>query len=82
MLMTNLTCTVYPGYFTPEGETTRQAVNTWIRASELFEAVFDFDAALQDPEHPSRLLPAFDSGDHLHPNDAGYAAMAEVVDLE
>lgn len=70
-----------PGYFTPEGEAKRQAVNHWIRTSGAFDGVIDFDRAIRDPAQPSRILPAYDSGDHLHPNDAGYRAMAEFVDL-
>jgi lysophospholipase L1-like esterase len=62
-------------------EVTRQAVNDWIRTSGTFDAVVDFDAALRDPDDPKRLLPAYDSGDHLHPGDAGYAAMGNAVDL-
>jgi lysophospholipase L1-like esterase len=73
--------TVFPGYFTPAGEDTRARVNDWIRTSGRFDAVIDFDAATRDPAHPTRLLPAYDSGDHLHPNDAGYAAMADAIDL-
>ena len=73
---------IYPGYYTPEGEMKRQTVNAWIRSSHEFDAVIDFDQVVRDPGHPTRLLPAFDSGDHLHPNDAGYAAMANAVDLE
>jgi lysophospholipase L1-like esterase len=71
--------TAFPGYFTPEGEAKRQAVNHWIRTSGKFDAVIDFDRAIRDPARPSRMLPAFDSGDHLHPNDAGYQAMANAV---
>jgi lysophospholipase L1-like esterase len=63
------------------GEAKRQAVNAWIRSAGAFDAVVDFEGTLRDPAHPDRLLPAFDSGDHLHPNDAGYAAMAAVIDL-
>jgi len=59
----------------------RVAVNAWIRSSGVFDGVLDFDAVLRDPGHPSRMLPAYDSGDHLHPGDAGYAALAESVDL-
>jgi lysophospholipase L1-like esterase len=55
--------------------------NQYIRTSGAFDAVIDFDAAVRDPAHPTRLLPAFDSGDHLHPNDAGYLAMADAIDL-
>lgn len=60
-------------------EAKRQEVNAWIRGSGELDAVVDFDKALRDPERPSRLLPAFDSGDHLHPNDRGYRAMAEAA---
>lgn len=56
-------------------------MNTWIRGAEEFDGVLDFDAVLRDPERPSRMLPAYDSGDHLHPGDAGLAAMAKSVDL-
>ncbi|MGH8032995.1 MAG: SGNH/GDSL hydrolase family protein [Luteimonas sp.] len=70
-----------PGYFTPEGEAVRQAVNRWIRSGGEFDAVIDFDLAIRDPSQPSRMLPAYDSGDHLHPNDAGYRAMVESIDL-
>lgn len=73
--------TIFPGYFTPEGEAKRQAVNHWIRTSRAFDAVIDFDKAIRDPAHPTRMLPAYDSGDHLHPNDAGYRAMANAIDL-
>lgn len=65
-----------PFLHTPEGESKRQAVNAWIRDGGEFDAVLDFDALLRDPTRPERLLPRFDSGDHLHPNDAGYRAMA------
>jgi lysophospholipase L1-like esterase len=68
-------------YGTAAGETQRQALNHWIRTSHAFDAVFDFDRALRDPSDPTRLLPAYDSGDHLHPSDAGYRAMANAVDL-
>jgi lysophospholipase L1-like esterase len=65
----------------PREEVTRQAVNEWIRDSGTFDSVADFDAALRDPEDPHRMLPAYDSGDHLHPGDAGYEAMGNAVDL-
>lgn len=68
------------GYSSPEKEALRQRVNHWIRTSGTFDAVADFDAAVRDPAHPERLLPAFDSGDHLHPGDQGYAAMAAAID--
>lgn len=73
--------TVLPGYYTPEKEVTRQAVNQWIRTAREFDGYFDFDKALQDPAHPARLKPEYDSGDHLHPNDAGEKAMSEAIDL-
>ena len=78
------TLTPYEGaaYFREEGETIRQAVNTWIRTSGAFDAVIDFDAATRDPANPRRLRAEFDPGDHLHPNDAGYKAMAEAIDLK
>jgi lysophospholipase L1-like esterase len=68
-------------YETPAGEAKRQAINTWIRTSNAFDAVLDFDRAVRDPANPTRMLPAYDSGDHLHPNDTGYRAMAESIDL-
>jgi lysophospholipase L1-like esterase len=70
-----------PGYYSDAKEATRQAVNKWIRTSSAFDGVIDFDAVLRDPDHPSRLLPRFASEDHLHPNDAGYQAMADAIDL-
>jgi lysophospholipase L1-like esterase len=77
-------CTLTPfegaAYFTAEGETKRTAVNAFIR-SGAYDGVIDFDAATRDPNHPTRYLPIYDSGDHLHPDDAGYQAMANVIDL-
>jgi len=73
--------TLIPGYFTPEGELKRETVNTFIRTSGAFDGVIDFEAAIRDPSHPTRMLPAFDSGDHLHPSDAGYQAMANAINL-
>jgi lysophospholipase L1-like esterase len=69
-------------YFTPEGETDRQAVNKWIRTGGAFDGVIDLDAATRDPQKPSQLAPTADSGDHLHPGDAGYKAMADAIDLK
>lgn len=69
------------GYDSAENETKRQTVNTWIRSSSQYDAVVDFDAMMRDPGNPSRLLPVYDSGDHLHPSDAGYKVMADGVDL-
>jgi lysophospholipase L1-like esterase len=68
-------------YYSHAGNRLREAVNDWIRWSGAFDAVADFDQVLRDPRHPRRLLPGYDSGDHLHPNDAGYRAVAESVDL-
>jgi lysophospholipase L1-like esterase len=68
-------------YDSPAAEAKRQAVNAWIRTSGAFDGVADFDAAVRDPLDPARFLPAYDSGDHLHPDDAGYQAMADAVDL-
>jgi lysophospholipase L1-like esterase len=68
----------HPG---PMSEADRQAVNQWIRAAGHFDAVIDFDAVVRDPEHPDRLLPAYDCGDHLHPGPAGYKAMGDAIPL-
>lgn len=73
--------TIYPGYYTPEKETERQAVNKWIRGGNAFDGVIDFDKAIRDPNNPGRMLSAYDGGDHLHPGDAGYKAMADAIDL-
>ena len=72
--------TVFHGYYQPEGEAKREAVNAWIRHGD-FDAVIDFDAAVRDPGHPTRIRADYDVGDHLHPNDAGYRAMGDAVDL-
>ncbi len=68
-------------YWTPEGEAKRQALNEWIRTSGTYDAVIDFAAATQDPARPTRMRAEHDSGDHLHPSAAGYAAMASSIDL-
>jgi lysophospholipase L1-like esterase len=65
----------------PEGEADRKAINDWIRAAGHFDAVIDFDKVTRDADHPEQMLPAYDSGDHLHPSPAGYAAMAEAIPL-
>jgi len=70
-----------PGYYSESKEAIRQAVNKWIRTSGSFDGVIDFDAVLRDPDHPRRLSPRFASEDHLHPNDLGYQAMADAIDL-
>jgi lysophospholipase L1-like esterase len=70
------------GYFTEDGETKRQAVNAWIRANSAgADGVIDFEHVIGSAGDPSVFNPAFDSGDHLHPNDAGYAAMAAAIDI-
>ena len=78
-------CTLTPyegaGYARENGEIIRDAVNRWIRSSGAFDAVVDFEAATRDPGNPKRFRPEFDPGDHLHPNDAGYKAMADAIDL-
>ncbi len=68
--------------FTPEGERIRQDVNRWIRDSGEFDAVVDLDVATRDPADPTQLRAEFDSGDGVHPNDAGNRAIAEAFDLE
>lgn len=68
-------------FYTPEKESVRQKVNAWILSSGEFDAVVDFDLILGDHSHPTQLLPAFDSGDHLHPNNAGYAAAGNAMPL-
>jgi lysophospholipase L1-like esterase len=69
------------GYYSAAGEATREAVNHWIRTSGAFDGVIDFDKVMRDPADPLRLDPLYDSGDHLHPNDAGYQAMADAINL-
>jgi lysophospholipase L1-like esterase len=68
-------------YFTTARDAVRQRANTWIRTSGAWDAVADFDAVLRDPGRSTRLLPAYDGGDHLHPNDLGYEAMAKSIPL-
>ncbi len=70
------------GYSSEKGEQVREAVNNWIRTSGTFDGVVDFDKITQDPANPTHFNPAYDSGDHLHPNDAGYKAMGEGIDLK
>lgn len=69
------------GYFSQSAEAIRQAVNQWIRTSGAFDGVIDFDSAMRSATDPSALNPAYDSGDHLHPNDTGMQALANAVDL-
>jgi len=68
-------------FYTPEKESVRQKVNAWILGRKEFDAAVDFDAVVRDPNHPTRILPAYDSGDHLHPNNAGYIATANAIPL-
>ena len=77
------TITPYDGasYYSPEGEAVRAAINTWIRSSHEVDGVIDFDAAMRDPAQPTRIRDGFHAGDHLHGSDAGYDAMAAVIDL-
>jgi len=72
---------IAPGFYTPEKEAKREKINRWIRTSGAYDAVIDFDKVVRDPTHPARILPAFDSGDHTHPNDAGYKTMGQAIDL-
>ena len=69
-------------FYTPEKEKVRQEVNEWIKHGGEFDGVIDFDEPVRDPNHPTQLLPAFDSGDHLHPNDAGYEATGNAIPLQ
>ena len=75
-------CSPLRAHFVPEKEIRRKAINEWIRNGKAFDGVIDFDKAVRDPQHPDRILPAYDSGDHLHPGDAGYKAMGEAIDLK
>ena len=77
------TLTPYGGanYYSAKGEQVREAVNNWIRHSGTFDAAIDFAQVTGDPANPNQFNPAYDSGDHLHPNDAGYKAMGDAIDL-
>ncbi len=77
-----LTPYVGAGYESPAGEQMRQAVNQWIRTTRELDGVIDFDKVTRDPGKPAVYLPAYDSGDHLHPSDAGYKAMGAAIDLK
>jgi len=69
------------GYYSEAKEQIRSAVNEFIRTSGAYDGIVDFDQATRDPANPKRFLPAYDRGDHLHPSDNGYAAMANALDL-
>ena len=71
----------FEGYFTPEKEEMRQAVNAWIRTGGAYDGVIDFDKVVQNPDKPADIRKEFNCGDNLHPNDAGYKAMGESIDL-
>jgi lysophospholipase L1-like esterase len=77
------TLTPFEGWSTYDAseEAARQGVNDWIRSTHDYDGYVDFDAAVRDPSDPHRMLPAYDSGDHLHPNDLGYAVMGDTVRL-
>ena len=70
------------GYYSEKGEEIRQTVNRWIRSSGAFDAVVDFDKVTQDSANSKTFKPTFNNTDHLHPNDAGYKAMADSIDLK
>lgn len=78
-------CTLTPfegaAYYSEDGEQIRMAVNQWIRSSGAFDSVVDFEAVTRDPDHPKQFRAGFNETDHLHPNDAGYKAMADAIDL-
>jgi lysophospholipase L1-like esterase len=65
----------------PEGEKARDALNDWIRTTPVFDGTIDFDKVMRDPKIPTQMLGAYNSGDFVHPNDAGYKAMADAIDL-
>jgi lysophospholipase L1-like esterase len=77
------TLTPYKGaaYYSDEGEAKRVALNNWILTSGAYDATVDFDAATKDPNDPKQIRPDFNIRDHLHPNDAGYQAMADAINL-
>jgi lysophospholipase L1-like esterase len=71
----------FDGFYNPEKEQIRQGVNAWIRGTREFDGIIDFDAAVRDPDHPTRILPAYDSGDHLHVNNEGNVAQGNAIPL-
>jgi lysophospholipase L1-like esterase len=74
--------TPFAGHYNPQKEALRLRLNDWIRGAGIFDGVVDFDAVLRDPARPQRMRAQFDSGDHLHPGDAGYRKMAEAIDID
>ena len=73
--------TFLPGAWNPKREAVRQRVNEWLRGTDVFDAIVDFDRALCDPDHATRMLPIYDCGDHLHPSDLGYRTLGDAIDL-
>ena len=71
-----------PGYYSEQSAAKREALNQWIRSSKEFDGIIDFEAAVRDPKDAKKMLAAFDSGDHLSPNDEGYKAMGNAIDLK
>jgi lysophospholipase L1-like esterase len=74
--------TPFAGHYNPQKEVLRLRLNDWIRGAGIFDGVVDFDAVLRNPARPQRMRAQFDSGDHLHPGDAGYRKMAEAIDID
>jgi lysophospholipase L1-like esterase len=74
--------TPFAGHYNPQKEALRLRLNDWIRGAGIFDGVVDFDAVLRDPARPQRMRAEFDSGDHLHPGDAGYRKMADAIDID
>ena len=83
ILVFGATLTPYEGcsWYSPGGEALREGINQWIRTSHIFDGIIDFDRATRDPQHPLQLRPQYNSGDYVHPNDAGYQALADAIDL-
>ena len=79
-----VTLTPFAGsaYYSPAGETVRETVNQFIRTSSAYDGFVDFDQIVRDPSNPTQILPVYDSGDHIHPNDAGYQAIANAINLQ
>jgi hypothetical protein len=73
--------TFLPGAWTPKRDAFRNEVNQWLRASGAFDTLIDFDKTLRDPDHPARMLPPYDCGDHLHPGDFGYTTLGDSIPL-
>lgn len=79
--LTPFTGVPFNGYYSDQKEVIRKAVNLWIRTSNAFDGVVDFEKAVQDPANPDHIAAAYDSGDHLHPKDEGYKAMGDAINL-